>query len=96
MSRLEFFDRGYGMAAVNLGFMNPRFLWLYDIYKTYQSLVTQGWDPSEARQRTMLTLREKYLNVARAIYWFERPGWTDKKPLSFRNAEKEQHKAQSK
>jgi len=96
MTRLEFFDKGYGMAAVKLGLMSPRFLWIYDIYKTYQALVRQGWEPSEARQRTKLTLKEKYLNVARAIYWFEREDWIDKKALSFRNAEKEQLKALSK
>ena len=96
MTRLEFFDKGHGITAVRLGFMSPRFLWIYEIYKTYQGLVKQGWEPSEARQRTKLTLKEEYLNVARAIYWFEREGWTDKKPLSFRNAEKEQIKAPAK
>lgn len=96
MTRLEFFDKGYGVTAVKLGFMSPRFLWIYEIYKTYQGLVLAGWEPSEARQRTVLTLKEEYLNVARAIYWFEREGWTDKKPLSFRNAEKERIKPPAK
>lgn len=96
MNRLEFFDKGYGLAAVKLGFMSPRFLWIYNIYKTYQSLVKQGWEPSEARQRTKITLKEKYLNVARAIYWFEREDWIDKKALSFRNAEKERIKPPAK
>ena len=92
MTRLEFFDKGHGVIAVKLGFMSPRFLWIYDIYKTYQAFINDGWEPSDARQRTMLTLNEKYLNVARAIYWFERLDWSNKKPLSFRNAEKEQSK----
>lgn len=93
LTRLEFFDKGHGLAAVKLGFMSPRFLWIYNIYKTYQGLVKAGWEPSEARQRTKMTLKEKYLNVARAIYWFEREDWIDKKALCFRNAEKEQPKA---
>jgi hypothetical protein len=94
MSRLEFFDKGYGLISVKLGFTNPRFLWLYDIYKTYQMFIETGMYPtSEARQRTMKALKENYLNVARAIYWFEREGWTDKKPLSFRNAENNRTKA---
>jgi len=93
MNRLEFFDKGYGLIAVRLGFMSPRFLWRYDIYKTYEGLIKAGWVPSEARQRTMITLNEEYLNVARAIYWFEREGWTDKKQLTFRNVENQRGKA---
>lgn len=93
MTRLEFFDKGYGLMAVKLGFMNPRFLWIYDIYKTYESLKKAGWIPSEARQRTMITLSEEYLNVCRAIYWFEREDWIDKKKLHFRNTENNQSKA---
>jgi hypothetical protein len=96
MSRLEFFDKGYGLIAVRMGAMSPRFLWRYEIYKTYESLIKAGWTTTDARQRTMITLNEEYLNVARAIYWFERPGWTDKKQLAFRNVENEQNKALSK
>lgn len=96
MNRLEFFDNGYGLMAVKLGFMSSRFLWYYDIYKTYQSLVKAGWLPTDARQRTMITRKETYLNVARAIYWFEREEWTDKRKLSFRNVEKEPSKSLSK
>lgn len=94
MSRLEFFDKGYGLIAVKLGFINARFLWLYDIYKTYQAFIQAGWIPSDARQRTILTKKEKYLNVARSIYFFEREGWTGKRDrLVFRNAENNQTKA---
>ena len=93
MTRLEFFDKGYGLNAVKLGLMSPDFLWRYDIYKTYQSLVKQGWEPWEAKKRTMMTMKEKYLNVARAIYLFEREDWSSKKQLRFQTVEKEQAKA---
>lgn len=90
MTRLEFFDKGYGLMAVRMGFMSPRFLAIYNIYKTYQMFMkTELYTTGEARQRTVKALKEGYLNVARAVYWFEREDWTDKKKLVFRNAEKE-------
>lgn len=96
MSRLEFFDKGYGLIAVRLGAMSTKYLWWYDIYKTYESFIKSGWISTDARQRTMITKNEEYLNVARAIYWFERPDWTDKKQMAFRNVENQRSKAPSK
>lgn len=92
MTRLEFFEKGYGLIAVKLGYIDVKFLWRYDLYKTYQSLIKAGWSVAEAKARTVLTHKEKYLNVARAIYWFERPGWKREEPdyknlINFPNAE---------
>jgi hypothetical protein len=96
MSRLEFFDKGYGLIAFRLGAMSYKYLWWYDIYKTYETLIKAGWVPTDARQRTMITKNEEYLNVSRAIYFFERPNWTDKKQLALRNVENQPVKASSK
>lgn len=79
MSRLEFFDKGYGLIAVKLGALSPNFLWKYDLYKTYLSFINSGFSQEDARKKTVDTHNEEYLNVARAIYWFEREGWTQKK-----------------
>lgn len=79
MTRLEFWDKGYGLISVRLGQTSPNFLWKYDLYKTYQSFISQGLSQEQARKKTMDSHNEEYLNVARAIYWFERDGWTQKK-----------------
>lgn len=97
MTRLKFFDDGLGLIAVKLGLMDGRYLWLYDLYKTYQGFIKAGWIPSDARKRTVLTKKENYLNVCRAIYTFEREGWTGKRDkLVFRNTENGHAKALSK
>lgn len=79
MDRFTFFEKGFGLIAVKLGAMSPNFLWKYDLYKTYLSFLHSGLTTEEARKKTVTTHNEEYLNVARAIYWFEREGWTQKK-----------------
>lgn len=79
MDRLTFFERGFGLIAVKLGAMSPNFLWKFDLYKTYIGFRNDGFSQEEARKKTMDTHNEEYLNVARAQYWFEREGWTQKK-----------------
>lgn len=79
MSRFDFFERGYGLIAVKLGCLSPNFLWKYELYKTYLSFIKSGLSQEDARKKTMDTCKAEYLNVARAQYWFERDGWTQKK-----------------
>lgn len=76
MTRLEFFERGFGFDALKLGVMPVGFLVKYDIYKTYVALrdnATGRYEKkeTEARRLTVEKTRSSYSYVCRAIIWFE-------------------------
>lgn len=92
MTKFEFFESGLALTAVKLGLMDIKFLWRYDLYKTYLSFVNEGFSSTQARKKTIEFYNEEYLNVARAIYLFEpgeRSGKSGRpKKNSFHNVEK--------
>lgn len=72
MTRLEFFEKGYGLIAAKLGVVPFSLLVKYDIYKTYREFLKAGQPEEEARRLTVKGCKYHYSTVARSIYWFER------------------------
>lgn len=72
MSRLEFFEKGYGLIAAKLGVIPFSLLIKYNIYKTYREFIEAGKTSEQARKLTVDECHYHYCTVARSIYWFER------------------------
>lgn len=71
MTRLEFFERGFGLVAFRLGLLPASTLIRYDLYKTYVEFFNQTKNSTKARELTMIERNAEYYQVARAIYFFE-------------------------
>ena len=77
MSRLEFFEKGFGLVAVRLGMMSPAFLEKYDMYKTYQDYLDKFSDlgfrksVAMAQKKTQDHFKCGYHTLRRATIFFE-------------------------
>ena len=76
-TRLEFFEAGYGLAAVRLGIMSTSLLVKYDMYKTYCAQLEKLFylpdnkASARAKQLTMAIYQVDYWAINRAVNFFE-------------------------
>jgi hypothetical protein len=71
VTRFEFFESGQGLVGVRLGFIPLTFLVKYDMYKTYQDLVSKGEKEAEAKKKIVKQTGYNYAQVIRAIHYFK-------------------------
>lgn len=81
MTRLQFFESGYGLISAKLGIISIDLLTKYDSYKTYLEFRDQGYNEGESRILASDKCRCHYTSIARAIYWFESDITVEAKPI---------------
>lgn len=71
MTKFQFFESGYALAATRLGLISPAMMAKYDIYKTYLENLLKTGKSSAAKKLTMKFYNCHYSTMVRAIYFFE-------------------------
>lgn len=71
MTRLEFFERGFGLVAFRLGLLPVNVIVHYDLYKTYLDFLDRTKDETEARKLTEIERNVSQFRVSRAICFIE-------------------------
>lgn len=70
-TRFEWFERGHGSEAVQLGIINPGIFARYIRYKVYLDLIAQGISHNESINLTADRNRCSYTTVWRDIQFFQ-------------------------
>lgn len=77
MTRFEWFEKGYGQQALNLGIISTAMFSKFVQYKMYIEHRTEGMGHIEAIEQTALDAKASVTTIWKAVYFFVKSNQTD-------------------